>query len=613
MYDFNSNKFASITNYVGVNSYPMWIGNYMFYVSDSSNGISNLYKEDLTTKAVTELTNYNDVDVMTPSTDRSQIVYLHDGYLNVMDVNTGVSKQITVNIPSDKWELRDRVVNPKDYIHCATLSNDGKEVTLEARGDVFVVPTDEGQTLNLSNTPGTREIYPQISPDGKQVAFFSDKTGEYELYVQNVEGGEWTQLTKSLNKYDYHLLWSPDGKKILFGDKTFDLYYVEIDSKALHKFAESNQMKNDEFYWEISDYTWSPDSKWIAYSFVHYNKNSVIYLYSLDGNKSYAITDDFFDNINPTFDANGKYLYYLSSRNFDVQMDFYEDNHVIPAPQQVMVVQLQAGLKPPFEDSVDKEEPKASDAFHVDLEGIQQRTFPLPVPSGNYFFLKAGNGKVAWCSVPKFTEDEYEEIFKPKGETKWDLHIFDMKDKKEVVLDDKIKDFGTSINGDHLLVEKDKDIYTTTWEDAYKSKKLGDMLKLDGMTYTVDLQKEWHQIFDDTRRWYRDFFFDPNMFGLDWKAIGDRYRAYIPYITSRQQLNWVLSQMVGELSVSHTYIYGGDNGVKEPPKSDVYTGWLGADLVADGYSGYYKFATIYGPTEYNLDSQIALGAARHRP
>ena len=605
-YDFKENKFTPITDYVGKNAYPMWINDDMYYVSDRTNGISNLYKENLRTKKIDELTHYNDVDVMTPSTDHKNIVFLHDGYLNVMNVKSGRTKQIVVNISSDKWELRDRVINPQKFIHYTTISNDGKEAAIEARGDVFIVPTEKGETKNLSNTPGTREMYPQISPDGKWVAFFSDKSGEYELYMQKVDGGDWIQLTKSLDRTDYHLLWSPDGKKILFGNKNFALFYVDVNSKQLHKFAESNQLKNDEFYWEISDYTWSPDSKWIAYSFVHYNKNSVIYLYNLEQNKSYAITDDFFDNINPTFDASGKYLYYISSRNFDLQMDFYEDNHVEATPQQIMAVQLQAGLKPPFEDAVMKDEPKASNAFPIDLDGIESRTYPLPVPPGNYFYLKAGNGKVAWCSVPKFTEDEYEEIFKPKGRTKWDLHIFDMNDKKEIVLDNKIKNYSTSINGEYLLIEKNNDIYATSFDMAYKTKSMGNTVDLEKMTYTVDPQKEWLQIFNDAWRWYRDFFFDPNMFGLNWKAIGERYRAYIPYITSREQLNWVMQQMVGELSVSHTYIYGGDDGIKQAPDSKVYTGWLGADLTADKTNGYYKFEKIYGPTEYNLDLQSPL-------
>lgn len=605
MYDFKSNQFTPISSYVGVNAYPMWIGNEMYFVCDSTNGISNLYKEDLSGMTITPVTSYSDVDVMTPSTDRKEIVYVHDGYLNVLDPSTGLSKQINVNIPSDRWEIRNRVINPKDYIHSFNISDDGKAIALEARGDVYMVPTEKGQPVNLSNTPGTREMYPEISPDGKWVAFFSDKTGEYELYTQKLDGGDWIPLTTSLDRTGYHLLWSPDGKKILFGNKNFDIYYIDVATKQLYKFASSDQLKNDEFYWQISDYSWSPDSKWIAYSFVNYNKNSVIYLYSLEQNKSFSITDDFFDNINPVFDADGKYLYYLSSRNFHVQMDFYEDNHVIDVPQQVMVVQLQSGLEPPFSDPVEKDEPAASASFRIDLDGIGQRTCPLPVESGNYFFLKAATDMVGWCSVPKFTEDEYGEIFEPGGETKWDFHIFDMKTKKEVVLPDKIADFGTSLNGDNLIISKDKDIYTTTWGDAFKTKSLGEKLNLDGMTYTVDPQKEWLQIFDDTWRWYRDFFFDPSMFGLNWKAIGERYRSYIPYITSRAQLNWVMQQMVGELSVSHTYISGGDFGPVDPPKSKVYTGWLGADVVPDK-SGYYRFSTIYGPTEYDLDLKSPL-------
>ncbi|MHB8578913.1 MAG: S41 family peptidase [Ignavibacteriaceae bacterium] len=605
-YDFKNNQFTPISNYVGKNAYPMWIGKFMYFVSDRGNGIANIFKENLDTKEITQVTNYNDVDVMYPSNDKDQIVYLHDGFLYVLDTKTDQSKKIEVEVPSDQWELRDRVINPKDYIHFTNISNDGKTVALEARGDIFTIPTGKGNTLNLSNSPGTREMYPQISPDGKWVAFFSDKSGEYELYIQSIEGGEWKQLTTTLDRTDYHLLWSPDGKKILFGNKQFAIFYVDVDTKKLVKIDTSDQMKNDEFYWEVSDYNWSPDSKWICYSFVQYNRNNEIFLYSLDQNKKYAITDDFFDNINPVFDASGEYLYYLSSRNFDVQMDFYEDDHIIAHPQQVMVVQLQAGEKPPFEETAMKDEPKVSKDFRIDITGIKERTYPLPVDPGNDFYLKAGNGKVAWCSVPKFTEDEYNEIFKPGGETKWDLHIFDMKDKKEITLDDKIKDFNLSTNGEQLLVQRNADIFTTSMDEAYKSKSAGEKLNLNGMTYTVDDQKEWTQIFNDTWRWYRDFFFDPNMFNLDWKAIGDRYRADIPYLTSRSDLNWLLLQLVGELSVSHTYISGGDMGPETTPKSTVFTGWLGCNFVKDGNSPFYKFGKIYGPTEYNLNLKSPL-------
>jgi tricorn protease len=599
LYDFEKNSFTPITDYVGKNAYPMWIGDAMYFVSDRTDRVANIYKYDFASKQVTQITKYTDVDVIRPETDGSQIIYLHDGYLNILDVATGQYKKISITIPSDRWALRDRTINPKEYIHSISISNNDSTVVLEARGDIFTVGTEKGKALNLSNTPGSHEMYPQLSPDGKWVAFFSDKTGEYQLYKQKIDGGEWVPLTTTLDRTNYKLLWSPDGKKILFGNKDYAIQYIDVDSKKITRVDASNQMKNDEFYWEIADYNWSPDSKWICYSFVQANRNSQIFLYSLEQGKKFAISDDFYDNLNPCFDAKGKYLYYISSQNYDVQMDFYEDNHVLSAPQKIMVVQLQDNEPPPFADPVPEKKP-AAEGFRIDINGIRSRITPLPGSPGNFFFLKAGSNKIAWCSVDKFTEDEYEEIFKPGGATKWDLHIFDMKSKKEAVLGDKIREFVLSPNGENILVRREKDLYTSSLDDAYKSKSIETKLNLDKLMYTVDIRKEWNQIFNDTWRWYRDFFYDKNMHGRDWKMLGDRYRAYIPHLSSREELNWVLVQMVGELSVSHTYIGGGDNGPSMKTENPLFTGWLGADLVPDQSSRCYKFQTIYGPTELNM-------------
>jgi tricorn protease len=542
---------------------------------------------------------------MMPNTDGRSIVYAQDGRLHVFDVGAGRERKIAVEVPSDRWALRSRVINPRDYIHTANLADDGKTVVLEARGDIFRVPVSASETAeNLSNTSGTREIHPALSPDGKSVAFFSEKSGDYQLYTQSVAGGEWTQITTSLDRFVYRLAWSPDGKKILFGNKDYSIFYVDLATKKLVKVDSSNQMKNDEFTWEIADYTWSPDSKWIAWSFVQANRNSQIFVYNIETGRKYPVTGDFYDNLYPAFDANGKYLYYVSSRNFDLRMDFYEDNHVIATPQQVMAVQLRDGEKPPFASGAPaKEEKKAEpEPFRIDTEGLAERTYPLPVPAGNYFWLKAGKGKVLWASVDEFTEDEYEEIFKPRqGATKWTLHIFDMADRKDVVLTDKVRDFALSVNEEQLLIRREGDFYTTPVEKAFGSKAAGEKLNLSGLVYTVDLQKEWNQIFNDAWRWYRDFFYDANFHGRDWKAMGEKYRAYIPYLSSRAELNWVLSQMVGELCVSHTYVGGGDFGPAAAPGSPVFTGLLGADLAPDKASGLYRLDKIYGPTEINLN------------
>jgi tricorn protease len=602
-YDAVARAYTPVSDYVGKNSYPMWIGGLMYFVSDRGNGISNLYTQKLGTKDVKPVTTYADFDVMYPNTDGRSIVYLQDGRLHIFDATSGQDRRLAVQIPSDRWALRTRVINPRDYIHTANLADDGKAVVLEARGDVFRVPTGRDNAENLSNTSGTRETHPAVSPDGKTVAFFSDRTGDYQLYTQSVSGGEWTALTTDLDKTVYRLAWSPDGRKILFGNKDYSLFYVDVAAKKLVKIDSSNQMKNDEFIWEMADYAWSPDSKWVAYTQVQYNRNSQVFLYSLESGQKFAATDDFYDNLYPSFDANGKYLYYVSSRGFEVQMDFYEDNHVLSAPQQVMVVQLRDGEKPPFAADAVKAEKKAeAEPFRVDTEGLLRRTSPLPVPAGNYFYLKAGKGKVLWASVDTFGENEYEEIFRPKyNEAKWTLHIFDMAEKRESVLNDKISDFSLSTGQEMLLLRRGGEFFTTGVERAFASKASGERLNLSGLLYTVEPQKEWRQIFNDAWRWYRDFFYDANFHGRDWKAMGDKYRAYIPALSSRAELNWVLSQMVGELCVSHTYVNGGDMGPGGTPGSPVFTGLLGADLVPEAATGLYKLARIYGPTNVNLN------------
>jgi len=601
LYDADTKKYIPVTDYVGKNAYPMWVGDTMYFISDRGNGISNIYAQKIGIKEARPVTTYADFDVMWPSTDGQTIAYIQNGYINLLDVKSGQSKKTTVLVPSDRWALRDRVINPRDYIHHVDAANDGKSVILEARGDVFSVPVGREGAVNLSDTAGTREIYPAVSPDGKWIAFFSDKTGEYQLYLQKIEGGDWTPLTADLDRKIYHLLWSPDGRKILFGNKDFSVFFIDVATKKLVKVDTSNQMKNDEFYWEISDYAWSPDSKWIAYSLVQYNRNSQVFIYDTETGRRHPVTDDFYDNLYPRFDAGGQYLYFVSSRNFGLQMDFYEDNHVIAAPQQIMAVQLRAGEKPPFSgDPVsDKPDRKAEpQPFRVDIDGLAQRVFPLPVPAGNYFHLQAGKGKVIWASVDRFSEDEYEEIFKPGGRTKWSLHVFDMAERKDVVLNEKIREFGVSANGEQLISRAGGDIHISPVDKAYQTKGIGEKLNLSTLVYRVDLQQEWNQIFNDCWRWYRDFFYSPIFNGRDWKAMGEKFRAYIPYLSSREELNWTMSQMVGELCVSHTYIGGGDYGPAGTPESPLFTGLLGADLVPDT-AGFYRLDKIYGPTDIN--------------
>jgi len=610
MADFTSGQITPVTDYVGRNTYPMWIGNTLCFASDrGADGITNLYAMDLKSKVAKPVTHFTDFDVMWPSTDKRTIVFVQNGYLHVLDPKSGPPRKISVQIATDNWRLQDRWINPVEYVHFMDTSNDGKQAILTARGDIFHLSVGDKETSarNLSNSPGSRESYARLSPDGKTIAFFSDRSGEYQLYTQSLSGGPAAPLTENLNRTVYQLSWSPDGKKILFGNRDFAVFYIEVATRRLTKVDESRYLDNDEFTWEISDYAWSPDSRWIAYSFTRENRNNVIFLYDTQEGRKVQVTNDFYDNLNPRWDANGDYLYFLSNRNYQIGFDLFEDNHIVVNPTHVMVVQLRKGEKPPFAKPVREEEEGAKAAakvegagkYQVDVEGIQDRIYQLPVDPGNYFHLIAGKGYVAWSSVRQFTADEYGEFYNVSGRTKWTLHLFSMKDEKVVEIEEKIAEAQASAGGESLIIRRDSKFYTTTFEKAYQSKKLGKEIDTSGMVYRVSPAEEWTQILNDTWRWYRDFFYDQDMHGRDWRAIGGKYRAYLKDIRSRQQLNWVLLEMVGELCVSHTYISGGDFGPDaRPSPTPVFTGLLAADLLADAKAGRYRFQKIYGPTQY---------------
>jgi len=601
LYDFKVNSYTPLTDYVGKNAYPMWVRDRLYFVSDrAKNGIANLFTYDFTTKKVEQVTDFADFDVQMPETDGTTIVFVQAGWLHVLDTATNRVRRVNVEMPSDRWGLADRTINPREYVHSMTVSNDGKTAVFEARGDIFIVASDDSRVpRNLTRTPGTRERFPQLSPDGKRVAFYSDKTGDYQIYATDIAGDKpWDQLTTELDRYAYHLEWSPDGSKILFGNKDFSIFYLDLATKKITKVASSNQMKNDEFFWEVSDYSWSPDGKWIAYSFVEFNRNNKVFLYSLEQGRSFPVTNGFYDSLNPSFDANGEYLYFLSYRDFTVRMDIFEDNHVILNPVQVMAVQLRAGQAPPFEKgAARKAEPQP---FRIDLAGIEQRVFPLPVKSGNYFFLKAGKGVVTWASTDFFGESEYETVFTPSGEDKWTLNAFDMASQKLTTSESTISDWRLSLNREHAIVRKGTTYSVGAADGVTGSKSFGTKLNLDQMAYRVQAIPEWTQIFNDAWRWYRDFFYDANMHGHDWKQVGDKFRAMLPELNNRSDLNWLLSQMVGELCVSHTYVSGGDFSPTQLPPNPVYTGLLGADVRADA-GGYPKLVRILGPTVYNRD------------
>ena len=589
--DLKAKRFEPLTDYVGRNAYPMWAGGKVLFVSDRGpSQLSNLYEVDPATKAVTPLTDVKAFDVQQPSTDGHTVVFEQGGYLQALDLATRTVKQVPLTTVSDAWKVAPRTVNPRDWIQSMSLV--GTTAVFDARGDVFLVPSDAAKpTVDLTKTPGIRERFPRLSPDGKRVAYFSDASGDYDLYVQSAEGGAVERIPTGLKTALYHLEWSPDGTKLLFGDKSFALYVMDVAAKKLTKVDESHELKNDQFTWEASDYAWSPDSQWVAYSFVAPNRNSRIFLANVATGKRIALTDGFFDSLDPRFDLDGSTLYFLSYSNFHTQLDASQDNHIQPAPTQVMAVKLKAG--------------DDKGAFRIDAEGLQDRITPLPVKPGNFFHLKAGKGLVGWDEAPAgWDEAVEEEVYQPRGADKWKVHVFETGPKKETVLTDTVSDWTLDSEGKRVLIRKGVAYHTGDVADWLKTKALPAKLDTDRMAMTVEPRAEWKQIFEDTWRWYRDFFYDVNMNGNDWSAIHDQFAAWLPSLNSRQELNWLLSQMVGQLCVSHTYVSGGDLGPSKLAPSLTFPGLLGADLKAEG--GVYRFARVFGPTPYAPDLKAPL-------
>jgi len=596
--DLKRGSFTKLTDYVGRNGAPIWAGGKVVFESDrGASGITNLYAVDPVTRAVEQLTDLKDFDAQQPSTDGRTVVFVQGGHLQALDLATKTPHPVPITTASDSWRAAPRSVNPKDWIQAMSLT--GGTAVFEARGEVFLLPTDATKPAkNLTQTPGVRERFPRLSPDGKRVAYLSDASGDYDLYVQPTDGGAAERIPTGLKTALYHLEWSPDGTKVLFGDKSFAIYVMDMATKKLTKIDEFHDLKNDQFTWEVSDYTWSPDSQWVAYSLVEPSRNGRIVLFNLATKQKVALTDGFYDCVNPAFDLDGSTLYFLSYSNFHTRLDPSQDNHIQSAPVQVMAVKLRAG---------EEATPSSSGgAFRIDVAGLPDRIAPLPVKPGNLFHLKAGRGIVGWDEVEGWDDNVVEEFYAPRGADKWKLHLYDAaaKKDKEVVLTETLSDWSFDTEGKRLLLRKGPNFHVGEAAAVFTSKALPEKLDLERMTMTVDPRAEWKQIFEDTWRWYRDFFWSPSMNGNDWNAIGAKFRALLPELNSRQELNWLLSQMVGELNVSHTYVSGGDPGPGRPLPNPVYTGLLGADFRVE--HGLYRFAKVYGPTTYARDLKAPL-------
>lgn len=590
IYDLEKNTVERITDYEGTDTSPMWHDKRIYFVSDRDH-TANIFCYDLDSRKIRKITRHDEYDVKWPGLGPKSIVYENGGYLYVLDLKTEQTKKITVEIPDDRVLTRPEFVSVKDYVTDYSLSPDGKRALFVARGDVFTVPAERGNTRNLTNTSGAREKNATWSPDGKWIAYISDRTEEDELYIVPQDGkGEEIRITTDGHCFRFAPVWSPDSRKLLFADKNLKLCYVDVESKEI---TEIDSTRN----WEIRDYSWSPDSKWIAYAKPAQNQFYSVFLYSLEEKEIHRVTDDFTDDREPVFDPDGKYLYFFSKRDFNAVLGNFDPGFTYNQMTRIYVVTLQKDSLSPFAPESDEVEPqekkgkkekgeeekkKVKKGIHLDLEGIKDRVVAVPMDPGNYYGLRAAEGKIFYLSLPNWTLTGGSPG--PKGK----LHLFDIEKREDQVLLSPLDGYDLSADGEKIIY-KSKEQFGII-EAKPGSAKVGDgALKLDDMQMKVDYRKEWKQIFGEAWRLERDFFYAPNMHGVDWELMRKRYGQLLPYVAHRSDLTYLIGEMIGELCCSHTYVSGGDR----PEVKLVKTGLLGVDWELDTLSGFYRIDRIY--------------------
>lgn len=577
IYDFETKKTDRLTDHPASDLFPMWADNRIYFLSDrEASGRMNLYVRDLAGKEDRKLTDFQDFDIKFPSIGPGGIVFEMGGSIHHHDLATGQTRRVPIRVIDDKVVSRAGLVPLAERIADAELGPDGKRALFAARGDLFTVPAEKGPTRNLTQSPGVHDRDPCWSPDGKHIAAISEIQGENELvlFAPN-KAGPPTPLTTAADTYYYSPRWSPDSKKLLWSDKKLRLRYVDIESKKVTLVA---QGKN----WEIRDYAWSPDSQWIAYGQNELESLSRIYLFSLRDEKTIPATDGWYASARPAFSSDGKLLFFVSARDFKPTYSQVEWNHAYTDMERIFFITLAKEAASPFapesdevaikaeaklEGKEDKEKKKGDKAdkkpapVRVDGEGLMQRIAALPIKPAHYGSLVSVGDRVFYARGEE-------------GGSGGTIASYDLKKKKETE-HGHYSSFTISADGKKFLVAQ-KNSYAILDLPAGPI-EMKEKLDLSGLETRLDRQAEWRQIFAESWRQMRDFFYVANLHGVDWGAIRKKYEPLLEHVAHRADLTYLIGEMIGELNAGHTYVGGGDL----PEVKRIPLGLLGAEIQRD--------------------------------
>ena len=624
IYDFNTGATENVTNNPAQDICPMWgPDNKIYFISDRDNRM-NLFVVDLTTKETKQLTHFTDFDIKFPSIGKDSIVFEQAGHIWRYDFATGQATPVPIEIKEDFAIGRSAFVDASKHLESVNLAPDGERTIVVARGDLFSVPAKNGTPRNLSKTSGAHERDAVWSPDGKWVAYNSDATGENELYVRSQDGkGEPQQVTNSADTYYYAVKWSPDNKKLLWSDRLQRLRYVDVATKAV-------TLVDQDKWGEIGSYNWSPDSQWITWARPEQNNLPRVYLYSIANKQQAAVTDTWYGSGEAVFSDDGKYLLLSSARDFKPTFGDEEFANVYRDMERVYLVTLAketANPLAPKSDEVGKaeekrkkeketaekkeetpaakkpeEKPKKQVVVKVDTDGIQNRIVGLEITPGNYRNIRMlDDNRIFYLRRTAADEvgEEDEGLFGEKDK-KSHLCVYNVDDRKENVLGDA-NNYQITFDGKKMLVKIKKD-YAIIDVPKDKLETKDHEHKIEGLDLQLDRRAEWRQIYLECWRQMRDFFFSPTMNGVDWKAMRDKYAALLPFVNHRNDLTYLLSELISELNNGHAYVGGGER----PDAPRIKLGLLGAEFSRDPATRAYRIERILPGENWNKQTRSPL-------
>ncbi len=624
LFDLKAGTARKLTDGQANYTSPMWHGSTLYFLSDR--GPDERYEiwamdpAGGTMRQVTDLAYY---DVRFPSIGPSDIVFEAGGRLYLLDLATEKTHEVKIDVVTDLASLRPRVENVGHSIESYWLSPTGKRALLEARGDVFTVPEKDGVVRDLTATSGVAERSPSWSPDGKSVAYWSDRSGEYELALRPADGTGAERTATHLGAgFRYHPWWSPDSRRVAFIDQAMKIHVLDVPSGRDRVIDHANYYTHGAAAgWRPS---WSADSRWLAYQRDLPSRREAVFLYDTRGGTPAQATSGFYSASSPVFDPEGKYLYYLSNQDMAPVYSSYDGTWVYPNATVIMAASLRPDIRSPIAPKDDEEKAAADSAtggggsakaaakkggaapggpekaspapVEIELAGLETRAVELPIPAGSYGTLAAARGRVVYLREPRAGA-----AAAPDGERapRGELAYWDLGERKEETVVDGIGGYELSADGQKALVSAGERYAIL---DLKPKQKIEKPLATASLEVTVNPRAEWKQIFSDVYRFYRDYYYDAGMEGTDWAAVRASYAKLLPDVRTREDLNFVIGEMIGELNTSHTYRFGGD--VEHAPSRSV--GLLGVDFSLE--DGAYRVKHIVRGASWEAEVRSPLDA-----